>query len=235
MDRIRSVSAASIYTPPLIISSQIKVNIVKLSQQSEIEARGTFAIVDQPLTINAQDAAANVPAAGARWGKLPDYGPGVSAMSTFPVTAPSITPPGLAPHLDYRVFFAKAGDYASDLVTNPTLDLYPGRGLSVAVSIDDQPLQVVDVFSANIKVDETFLGKDYDKNTRNNSRVLHFQQNVSMPGVHIVRITMVDPTIVIKKLILHNQPLPSSYFGPMAGTTVGSKSRDTIGTGSGTC
>jgi hypothetical protein len=25
---------------------------------------------------------------------------------------------------------------------------------------------------------------------------------------------MVDPTVVVQKIVLHDQPLPTSYFGP---------------------
>ena len=197
-------------------SAEVKVVITKLTAEDEQSARGSFGVMDGPIGINAQDAAANVAAGTVHWANIPDYGFGVSAMSIFPVTAASIEPPAPAPHLDYRVFFKKAGDYSIDLVTNPTLDLYPGRGLRVAVAIDDQTPQVVDVFSGSGKVDETFLGRSYNENTRNNSRVMHFTQHVSAPGERTIKVVMVDPTIVVEKIVIHDKPLPRSYFGPQS-------------------
>jgi hypothetical protein len=43
---------------------------------------------------------------------------------------------------------------------------------------------------------------------------LHFNQTVSTPGKHTLNIIMVDPTVVVMKVIIHDAPLPMSYFGP---------------------
>jgi hypothetical protein len=196
-------------------SMRIQVMIHKLSDQIASEAKGAFAIVEEPLAINAQDFSANIAAGGVRWEKIPDYGLGVSAMTLFPVTAASIKPSAPSPHLDYPVYFAEPGAYEIDLVTNPTLDLYPGRGLSVGVSLGDQAPQIKDVFSGSGKIDQTFLGKDFNQNTRNNSRIMRFEERVDVTGKQIVHVLMVDPTMVVEKLIIHRRPLPPSYFGPV--------------------
>jgi len=198
----------------------IRVVITKLSAEESRLANGSFAVVTGPISIDAQDTVHNVSVGGASWQKIPDYGPGVSAMSIFPVTAASVQPPAPAPYLDYSVYFAKPGDYAIDLVTNPTLDLYPGRALGVAVSIDDQAPQVVNVFTPETQQDQTFLGRIYNENVRNSGRVMHFSQSVREPGKHTLRISMVDPTIVIEKIIISNTQLPPSYFGPLTAAPV---------------
>ena len=142
-------------------AANVSVRITKESDDASRAAQGSFAIVTGPISIIAQDSAQNVAAGEVSWERLPDYGPGVSAMSIFPVTAASIQQPASAPHLDYSIYFAKPGDYAFDVVTNPTLDLYPGRALSVAVSINDQTPQVVSVFTSATGKDEMFLGRIY--------------------------------------------------------------------------
>jgi hypothetical protein len=43
---------------------------------------------------------------------------------------------------------------------------------------------------------------------------LHFKQTVGAPGKHTLKIHMVDPTVVVMKIIIHDTPLPASYFGP---------------------
>jgi hypothetical protein len=205
-------------------SAQVEVSIIKASAEESAAAQGSFAFVAAPLLIDAQDADHNITVDNVSWERIPDYGPGVSAMSIFPVTAASVQPPALAPHLDYSVYFAKPGDYAVDLVTNPTLDLYPGRALSVAVSIDDQTPQVVSVFTPATGKSETFLGRSYYENTRNNSRIMHFSQSVLTPGKHTLRVTMVDPTVVIERIILHRASLAPSFFGPPVAAPVSDNS-----------
>jgi hypothetical protein len=126
----------------------------------------------------------------------------------------AIQPPNPAPSLEYPVYFSHAGTYDVDLITGPTLDVIPTRGLGVAVSVDDQPPQVVNVFTPETYKSEDNLGRAYNENTRNNDRVMHFKQTVGAPGKHTLKITMVDPTVVIMKIVIHDSPLPPSYFGP---------------------
>ena len=135
-------------------------------------------------------------------------------MEVFPVTAATIQPPNPAPRLEYPVYFARAGKYEVDLITSPTLDVIPTRGLGIAVSIDNQPPQVVNVFTPATYKDEDFLGRKCYENDANNARVMHFTQTINTPGKHMLNIIMVDPTIVVEKIIIHDVPLPASYFGP---------------------
>ena len=195
----------------------VKITAIKASEEQERQAKGAFGGLVGPIAIAAEDATENIPVGNVRWEKIPDYGRGRSGMEVFPVTAATILPPSPAPSLEYPVYFARAGQYQIDLVTGPTLDAFPGRGLSVAVSIDEQEPQIVKVFSPETRLDETFLGRRYYENTRNNARIMRFQQNVNAPGRHTLKITMVDPTVVLQKIVIHDKDLPYSYFGPPDG------------------
>jgi hypothetical protein len=192
----------------------VKVTATKATDEQAREAQGCFGGLTGPISFLAADATANIPVANVRWEKLPDYGRGPAAMEVFPVTAGTIQPPNPAPHLEYPVYFARDGKYDIDLITSPTLDVIPTRGLGVAVSVDDQPPQVVNVFTPDTFQSEDFLGRAFNENTRNNDRVMHFKQTVGAPGKHTLKITMVDPTVVIMKIVIHDSPLPPSYFGP---------------------
>jgi hypothetical protein len=192
----------------------VHVRAVKASPEQQQEAQGAFGGMVGPIAIDAQDFSANIAVDGVRWEAIPDYGRGRSAMSIFPVTAKSFPPSSPAPRLEYPLFLARPGAYSVDLITNPTLDLYPGRGLSAALSIDDQPLQTVDVFAGQGKQDETFLGRHFYQNTSTGVRVMHFNLRVDTPGRHTLKIAMIDPTLVIEKIVVHSDPLPNSYFGP---------------------
>jgi hypothetical protein len=54
----------------------------------------------------------------------------------------------------------------------------------------------------------------FNENVRNNARILHFKQTVNKPGKHTLKIHIVDPTVVVMKIVFHDKPLPASYFGP---------------------
>jgi hypothetical protein len=192
----------------------VKLTANKATAEQARDAQGCFAGLVGPISFLAADATANIPAGGVRWEKLPDYGRVSTAMEVFPVTAETIQPPNPAPRLEYPVYFAHAGTYDVDLQTSPTLDVIPTRALALGVSIDNEPVQVLNVFTPATFKDEDFLGRKFDQNVRNNTRVLHVKETVSAPGKHMLKITMVDPTVVIMKIIIHDSPLPPSYFGP---------------------
>ncbi len=195
-------------------SVSVKISAVKASGEQARDAKGCFASLVGPISFLAADATANIPVGNVRWEKLPDYGRVSAAMEIFPVTADTIQPPNPAPRLEYPVYFARAGTYDVDVITSPTLDVIPTRGLGLAMAIDDQPPQVVNVFTPQTYKDEDNLGRAFNINVRNNARVMHFRQTVSTPGKHALKIIMVDPTVVVEKIIIHDAPLPVSYFGP---------------------
>jgi hypothetical protein len=195
-------------------SVTVKLTANKATDEQAREAQGGFGGLVGPISFLAADATANIPVGGVRWEKLPDYGRLSAAMEVFPVTADTIRPPNPAPRLEYPVYFARAGTYDVDVITSPTLDVIPTRALALAISIDDQPAQVVNVFTPATFKDEDFLGSNFNDNTRNNMRVLHFNQTVNTPGKHTLKILMVDPTVVVMKVVIHDAPLTACYFGP---------------------
>jgi len=192
----------------------VRVTARKASIEQEQQATGAFGSLTGPITFAAAAAAVNVPKAGARWTEIPDYGREDSAMTIFPVTAASIEPGQSAPLLQYPIFLSHPGEYDIDLITNPTLDIYPGRPLAVAVSIDGDTPQRISVFTEQTQKDESFLGRVFYKNAHDNARILHFHQQVATAGRHTLAIVMVDPTVVVEKVIIHADSLPYSFFGP---------------------
>jgi hypothetical protein len=182
----------------------VKLIAIRASDEQERQAQGCFGGLTGPIAFLAADATRNVPVGNVRWEKMLDSGRGHFAMEIFPVTAATIQPPNPAPRLEYPVYFARAGTFNVDLITGPTLDIIPTRGLGIAVSIDDQPPQVVNVFTPATYKDEDFLGRAYNDNTRNNARTMHFTQKIEAPGKHTLKISMVDPTVVVQKIIIHD-------------------------------
>jgi len=199
-------------------AQRVTLTAIKASEEQVREASGAFGGLVGSIAIAAEDATVNVPTGNMHWEKIPDYGGGRSAMEVFPVTAATALPPSPAPRLEYPVYFARAGKYQVDLVTGPTLDAFPGRALAVALSIDEQEPQIVKVFGPSTQHGETLLGQQFYENTSNNARIMHFQQSVDVPGKRTLKITMVDPTVVVQKIIIHDTDLPYSYFGPLEST-----------------
>ena len=47
-----------------------------------------------------------------------------------------------------------------------------------------------------------------------NARKVQSTHHISEPGVHTLKIRMVDPGVVLQKIIIHHNNLSKSYFGP---------------------
>jgi len=191
----------------------VKVPATKATEAERRAAHGRFASLTGPIAIAAPAAGNRTEAGGVRWEDVPDYGRGAAALEVYPVTAASVLPPNPAPRLEYPVYLPRGGDWQVTLVLGPVMDFVPGRGMRIAVGFDEQPPQVLDIF-ANREA-ETFLGEAWwTQFTRDNARYLRCSCALTAPGAHLLKISMVDPGIVLQKIILSDRKLPPSYFGP---------------------
>ena len=141
------------------------------------------------------------------WDKIPGFGETRSGMTVFPVTAPSAEPPKPAPVLEYRMYLFEAGEFNVEAVLAPTLNFVPGRGLRFAVSFDDQPPQIVDALADN---SEKAWEQAVSDGVRKATTTLH----VDAPGYHTLKFRMVDPGLVLEKLVVSQGATPASYLGP---------------------
>ncbi len=178
-----------------------------------------------PTAIAAEDASANIPAGKVRWERIPDYGRGVSGVSVFPVTSPSAQPPQNSPRLEYPVLVPNKGEVRVDLLTGPTLNYQPGRGVRIAVSFDDKKPQVLDAFAEqgfpdpNKRPDPSAPAiRDWGKWVRDNSRILKSTHMISKPGMHTLKVWMVDPGVVLESIVVNPDEHRPSYFGPPKST-----------------
>jgi len=185
------------------------------------ESSGAFGGLTGPTAIEAAQATNTVEFAGVRWEKIPDYGRGPSGMSVFPVTAASVMPPQNSPRLEYKVLIARTGAVQVDIVIGPTLDFVPGRGLRLAVSFDDEKPQVLEPFAKQgfstpgARPDPSSPAvRDWANWVRDNARTLTSTHEINEAGVHTLKVWMVDPGIVLQKLVVHHHDVRPSYFGP---------------------
>lgn len=141
------------------------------------------------------------------WDRIPDYGLTGSGMSVFPVTAASVLPPKSTATLEYRMYLFDKDDFTLETTIGPTLNFVPGRGLRYAVSVDDEPAQIVDALEHN-------SDKDWSKAVSDECRKVETKLHIDQPGYHTLKIGVVDPGVVLEKLVLSHGPLKPSYLGP---------------------
>ena len=161
--------------------------------------------------------------AGARWVEIPDYGETLSAMTVFPVTAQSLPPPHAAPTLEYRMYLFDTGEVSVRAILAPTLNFVPGRGLRYAVSFDDQAPVIVDALADTSQ-------QAWATAVSDGVRKVTTMLQVASPGYHTLKFRMIDPGVVLEKLVVafanpdapvlpgmtaSTEPtVPASYLGP---------------------
>ena len=128
------------------------------------------------------------------WRVIPGLGLYGSSVAFFPFSAPTQHPGGQAPHLDYRVRLAAAGEAVLALTLSPTLDFRAQGGLRYAVSIDDGPIQIVNV-NGGIR------DADWSRAVIEN-RWLRTTRHQLAAGDHVIHLWAVDPGLVFQRLEL---------------------------------
>ncbi len=195
-------------------TTRVKVPVTKATREQWQAAKGRFASLTGPVAFAATAAVTKTEAGGVRWEEIPDYGRGDAALAVYPVTAASVLPPAPAPRLEYPVYLPRTGTYEITLVLGPVMDFVPDRGMRIAVSFDEAKPQILDIF-AN-REEQTFLGPAWwNQFTRDNARYLRSSHVLTTAGPHTLTIAMVDPGIVVEKIIISDRRLPESYFGPL--------------------
>ena len=148
-----------------------------------------------------------------RWIKIEDYGRTMSAMrTTARVDAPSAKPGKDSPCLEYRMYLFNAGKVDVEGIFGATLNFMPDRGLRYAVSFDDDPPEVVTLVPQNYSAQNG--NRDWEKSVEDNARFSRTTHTIAKPGYHTLKIWMVDPGVVLEKIVVDAGGVKPSYLGP---------------------
>jgi hypothetical protein len=149
-------------------------------------------------------------APGVSWEQVSDLGLTGSAMTIFPATAASGMPDGSgspAPSLEYRVFLDSPRPATVTAIISPTQACVPGRGLRYAIAFDDQPLQTIDTLAGETHV-------SWEKSVSDGVRRSQSSHILTTPGYHTLKIYMVDPALVLQKVVIDLGGERPAYLGP---------------------
>jgi hypothetical protein len=141
------------------------------------------------------------------WLVIPDLGRTLSGVTPVPVTGETQTPGGESPHLEYSMYLFNDSEVDVKIYMSPTLNFHNNQGLRYAVSFDNEQPQVI-----NIHKDKTF--QDWEESVRNNITIGESKHTITGPGQHVLKFWMVDPGIVLQKIVVETTGAAPSYLGP---------------------
>jgi hypothetical protein len=184
----------------------VNVNVFR-PQEITRESLDGFVESDGYVSIEAAHYDKKVDGPAARWEKIDDLGRTLSSMSVFPVTAESATPTQNSPRLEYKLYLFDPGAAEVEAILAPTLNFVPGRGLRYAISFDDEVPQVIDALAQN-------TAKDWETSVRDSVRKVKSTHSLAGTGYHTLKFWMVDPGVVLQKLVVNLGGVKPSYLGP---------------------
>jgi hypothetical protein len=150
---------------------------------------------------------------GVGWKVLPGIGKSTDGVTPSPVTAGSQTPGGNSPRLEYTMTTFTTGPVKISAVLSPRNNVLPTDGLKYAISIDDQAPQIVNVTTVT-GANDTTMNRQWERNTSDNVNVTTTTHTIATPGVHTLKVWMVDPTVIVQRLVVDTGGVLPSYLGP---------------------
>jgi len=142
------------------------------------------------------------------WQKVPGLGRTLSSMMPVPVNTPSVLLDQSSPRMEYDVLFNTSGEVTVSTLISPTQNIYNNEGLCFAISIDNEQPQIV-----NIHKGKTY--QDWMESVRRNIMELKTKHIIEKPGKHTLKIWMIDPGIVLQRILIDCGGLKPSYLGPL--------------------
>ena len=186
-----------------------------------------FADADGYIAVNASSALVKGNSAERYWQLVPGLGrflldeqagsmQAVTPVDQLAGTSPADTTPAdispaaikQAPHLQFPLYFQQAGDFNLQLYLSPALQITPGRGVRLAVALDDAEPQLLDLMA-------NFDDKIWQQSVLDNIRILQHHLQVGRPGLHQLRVYLVNPAVVLQKITVDTGALQPGYLGPV--------------------
>jgi len=157
------------------------------------------------ISIEAEHYSRKINRKQAEWNIIEGLGRTGSSVTVLPVTVASISAVDEivadSPRLEYDLYAFTTGIASLQLNCIPSYPINSGYGLRVAVALDGNKPQLVEYRNGNRSVMENLM-------------TLQAELNIDKEGAHTLKIWMVDPGVVIDKLIVNTGGVRKSYLGP---------------------
>ena len=144
-----------------------------------------------------------------KWKVIPGIGRGGDGITTYPVTAKVQTVSSNSTHLEYDIYTYDADAIKIQAYFSPTLNFHNDKnGLQYAISIDNDQPHIISINKDDNNV------KTWEKWVADNIIVKTSEHNILKPGRHVLKYWMVNPAVVLQKLVIDFGGEKPSYLGP---------------------
>jgi len=140
----------------------------------------------------------------ASWNIIEGLGRTGNSVTVLPTNIPCVTIPdeivSKSPMLEYDIYTFTEGEVSIDFNCIPSSRINADYGLRLAVAVDDgEPI---------------IVSHRKTRDVLDNLMILDGNVNLGKEGQHILKVWMVDPGVVIDKIIVNTGGVKKSYLGP---------------------
>ncbi|MBN1145121.1 MAG: hypothetical protein JXA72_11900, partial [Bacteroidales bacterium] len=190
----------------------VNVSVFKPAEITPASLKG-FVEANGYVSMEAAHYAKNKQAGGNAWIEIEDFGHTLSGMRATAVTdAPPLTPGKDASCLEYQMYLFSTGKVEVNPYVAPTLNFLPGRPVRYAIAFDNEEPQVVTLVPGDF--DAMNGNREWEQSVRNNYRIGKSAHDISSTGYHTLKIWMIDPGVVLQKIVVNTGGVKPSYLGP---------------------
>jgi hypothetical protein len=147
------------------------------------------------------------------WRNISGLGRIGDAMGSYPINILpfSETDDNKAPVLEYEFYSISRGEAEILFYCLPTQPISSEHELRFAAWVDDDPPVEMNV---RLKENVDEFNPEWQTNVLRAVSIRKSKIHLNKPGKHILKIRMIDPGVVIDKIVINTGGLKSSYFGP---------------------
>ena len=149
------------------------------------------------------------------WDVIEGLGRTGNSVTILPASLPAFDPDGdivsVSPRLEYDLYTFTTGTASLQLNCVPSFPINNEYGQRIAVALDDEPPQIISSEKSSIIMDPYTNSR---KAVMENLMTITGKLAIEKAGEHTLKLWMVDPGIVIDKIILDFGGIKDSYLGP---------------------
>ncbi|MDP4208840.1 MAG: glycosyl hydrolase 115 family protein [Bacteroidota bacterium] len=138
------------------------------------------------------------------WNVIPELGKTVSAVSTFPQNQYPSSKDSV--YVEYAINLKTTGTFDVNVLLSPTLNFNANKGLRYAISFDGGNEQIVNI-------NQTYSPREIDSWQAKRINQTKTKHLITTAGIHRLRFRVLEPGIVLQKILIDTGGLKPSYLG----------------------
>ncbi len=181
-----------------------KPEVTRVEKHEPANSELAFTEADGYISIEAENFQGSKGTGTIHWEVIPSLGKTASGITTFPQN--QYPAAGDSVYLDYNLNLKSTGKFTVSVLVSPSLNFNANKGLHYAISFDGGVEQIVNI-NHEYSVQEM---EHWQANRINATKTIH---SINNPGLHKLKIRVLEPGIVLQKILVDTGGLKPSFLG----------------------